>query len=185
MRYSLWSVACLVATALFGCVAADCSAGSTTTNALSYMCSTMNISTPACYSITSGVLSNNFACAQSDGVVETTISCLGIGQGKITCFTFASNGKTSGSCGSCDTSMGDDGTVSFLSKSAGDACIGKSQCKVTIQDSDARPKAKIIAYCGKSTSTQSTACVESGARTSSIGMRLAALLAVVAFATLA
>ena len=147
MAYGL-SVACLLATALSGALASTCDTG-TTDNDLSYMCSTMSIGTPACYSIDADVLSDNFACAQSDGVVETEISCEGIGKGTITCFTFASDGKTSGSCASCDTSMADGDSVSFLSAVAGDACIGQASCTVTISDTDANPKAKIIAYCGE------------------------------------
>jgi len=108
-----------------------------TANTLSYTCESQNITTLDRYSIVENVVSNGFSCAQSEESGTATVSCAGTGSGLIQCFSFASMGKTSGSCGSCETSLEDDGCIGYLPESIASRCVGQESCDIVISSSSA------------------------------------------------
>lgn len=115
-----------------------------------YMCGPLGVTpNPTEYTINDDALSNNLVCEQEDGSgVSVTVDCTGVGSGLISCFNFASAGKTSGACGSCDTSLTDGDEVAFLASSDGEACIGQATCEISITTTIANPKFKVLAFCG-------------------------------------
>ena len=108
-----------------------------TGNPLSYTCESQNITTQNGYSIEQNTVSNGFSCGQSEVDESTTISCAGIGSGIIQCFSYASMGKTAGSCGSCETSLTDDGCIGYLPENIASLCLGQESCDIVISASSA------------------------------------------------
>jgi hypothetical protein len=108
-----------------------------TANGLSYVCAPMGFAIQPSYSIDANVASNNFSCAQGESGETVDLSCAGIGSGSIQCLAYASMGKTSGSCGSCETSLEDDGCVGYLPESLGSACVGQESCSISITETSA------------------------------------------------
>jgi len=106
-----------------------------TANSQSYMCSAKSITTPSSYSIgsLSASSTSGFGCCQTDDAGTATCTCSNLGSGlTIQCFSYASSGKVSGSCGSCTTSLSDGDCTADLPATVGASCIGKASCELTM-----------------------------------------------------
>jgi len=84
-----------------------------------------------------------------------TLSCVGIGDGSISCISFAGMGRMSGCTEKCmghdlNTTKADGACNWHMANSDVNHCIGKSTCRVTLHYKpvcDLHDKYKIIAYC--------------------------------------
>jgi len=110
------------------------SATAFTANSNTYMCSAKGITAPSTYTTASlsTSASTGFGCCQTTNSNTVTCTCSAYGSdATIACFSYASSGKVSGSCGSCTTSLSDGDCTADLPSTVGDSCVGKASCALT------------------------------------------------------
>merc|ERR1711865_376751 len=111
-----------------------------TGNTKAYMCSQKSTNVPSAYSIAdlSTAATEGFACCQISGDGSATCDCSNIGSSTtIQCFTYASMGQASGSCGDCATSMSDGGCTGDVPLAVANNCIGSATCAFTFTSTTA------------------------------------------------
>merc|ERR1711865_1319720 len=111
-----------------------------TGNTKAYMCSQKSTTVPSAYSIAdlSTAATEGFACCQISGDGSATCDCSNIGSSTtIQCFTYASMGQASGSCGDCATSMSDGGCTGDVPLAVANNCIGSASCDFTFTSTTA------------------------------------------------